>query len=80
MQAIQLPLWGEPPAAATPISETALDVCPRQENNSTLNLDPCRGCPLREVCAPDDCGMKLYELDVNDPDTIDWEDWLSDPI
>lgn len=80
MNAIQLPLWGAMPQASNPAQTPDLGVCPRGENESTLNLDPCKGCPLREVCGPDDCGMKLYETDINEPEDYSFEDWLSDPL
>lgn len=80
MQAIQLSLWGGESQTATPSHTLDLGVCPRNENENTLTLDPCRGCPLCEVCAPEDCGMKLYDIDVSEPESQDFEDWLSDPL
>lgn len=58
------------------IAETDMAVCTRDTINSTLTLNPCYHCPLREVCAPDDCGQKLYDI-MSDADyDQSFEDWL----
>lgn len=31
----------------------------------TQFTDPCKECPLQEVCDHDECGRKLYPLDSN---------------
>lgn len=33
--------------------------------NQTQLTDPCKECPLQEVCDQDECGRKLYSLDSN---------------
>lgn len=80
MQAIQLNIWdwqGEAPAPTRTLEPV---VCPRDTNNSTLYLDPCRGCPLRELCDDDECAMHLYDI-MNDSDhEMAFEDWLTLPL
>ena len=29
------------------------------------SLNPCKGCPMHDLCDADECGMKLYPLDTN---------------
>lgn len=89
MACIQLDLFsGEiVNTATTPIAETEnadsslqQDICARGVNKYTTLTDPCKGCPLRDLCGADDCGMKLYDIDVPTPETQDFEDWLSEPL
>lgn len=78
--AIQVNLWDGQAAAPSAQTEINLGVCPRNEVNSTMNLDPCKGCPLKGICADDDCGMKLYDIDVPEQEYYPFEEWLSDPL
>lgn len=55
-------------------------VCARVTIDSTLTLDPCRSCPLHELCGADDCGQKLYEIDDDTPNYASFEEWASDPL
>lgn len=79
MVAIQIPLWGTMPQASTLSTTPDLGVCPRGENDSTLMLDPCKACPLRGLCASDECGAHLFDLDVDREEDGDFEEWLSEP-
>lgn len=89
MQAIQLDLFtGKLVPSTSPVMREKEDVCtssvsyicPRGTINSTLTLDPCKGCPLQGICPSDDCGMKLYELDDEEEYYTPFEDWLSEPL
>lgn len=89
MQAILLDLFtGKLVPSTSPVmrekedvrTSSVNDICPRGTISSTLNLDPCRGCPLRGLCPSDDCGMKLYELDDEEENYTPFEDWLSEPL
>lgn len=89
MQAILLDLFtGKLVPSASPVmperedvrTSSVSDICPRDTINSTLTLDPCKGCPLRGLCPSDDCGMKLYELDDEEQNYTPFEDWLSEPL
>lgn len=91
MKAIQIDLFSGRPAMATePSTEpkkesrstrvTNWESCPRGTISSTMTLDPCKGCPLKEVCSPDDCGMKLYETDDPEENYESFEEWLSEPL
>lgn len=51
-------------------------VCARATIDSTMTLDPCRSCPLRELCDDSGCGQKLYAVDVPEPEDITFDDWL----
>lgn len=51
-------------------------VCARAIIETTLTLDPCRSCPLRELCDPDNCGMKLYDVDVPELEYMPFNDWV----
>lgn len=44
--------------------------------------DICKRCDLRDFCSSDDCGKKLYPIDLPEQqDNIQsFEDWLSDPL
>ena len=55
-------------------------VCARETIDVTMTLDPCRSCPLREICAEDECGQKLYDIDTPEEDLTLFEDWLSDSL
>lgn len=52
-------------------------VCAQETIDVTMTLDPCRSCPLREICAEDECGQKLYDIDTPEEDLTPFEDWLS---
>lgn len=89
MQAIQLDLFtgARVPSTNPVIHEkedvrtlSESDICPRSTINSTLTLDPCKGCPLRGLCPSDDCAMHLYELDDEEENYTPFEDWLSEPL
>lgn len=91
MKAIQLDLFtGRQVMASEPSTETLKtssinsttnwESCPRGTISSTMTLDPCKGCPLKEVCSPDDCGMKLYETDDPEENYESFEEWLSEPL
>lgn len=89
MQAIQLDLFtgARVPSTNPVIHEkedvrtlSESDICPRSTINSTLTLDPCKGCPLRGLCSSDDCAMHLYELDEEEENYTPFEDWLSEPL
>lgn len=54
-------------------------VCARAIIDTTLTLDPCRSCPLRELCDRDNCGMKLYDVDVPEQEYMPFEDWVDAP-
>lgn len=78
MKAIQLDLFsGERVTTTAPAADLG-GACPRGEVDGTLILNPCKACPLRGLCASDDCGMKLFPLDQDEPLTGTMEDWLSD--
>lgn len=55
-------------------------VCARETIDVTMTLDPCRSCPLREVCCEDECGQKLYDIDTPEEDLTPFKDWLSDTL
>lgn len=55
-------------------------VCARATIDTTMTLDPCRSCPLRELCEPDNCGMKLYDVDVPEQDYMPFADWVDAPL
>ena len=89
MQAIQLDLFtGKLVPSTSPVIHEKEDVrtlsdndiCPRGTINSTLNLDPCKGCPLRGLCPSDDCGMKLYDIDEPEENYTPFTDWLQDTL
>lgn len=48
--------------------------------DTTMTLDPCRSCPLRELCEPDNCGMKLYDVDVPEQEYSPFADWVNAPL
>lgn len=90
MTAIQLDLFGQDTMTAAapvtglhlteiPLHDTDGNVCARVTIDSTLTLDPCRSCPLHEVCASDGCGQKLYEIDDAEENYYPFTEWLSDP-
>lgn len=90
MTAIQLELFPQetmmPAAPATGLHPASINlhdtdglVCARVTIDSTLTLDPCRSCPLNELCGADDCGQKLYDLDDDTMNYYPFEDWLNDP-
>lgn len=79
MVAKQLSLWGAMPQASAPSETPDLGVCPRGVNESTIFVDPCKACPLRGLCAPDECGFLLHPIDVDKPEEMDFEEWLSEP-
>lgn len=87
MQAIQLDIFtGALVQSASPVMQgiedvntsSVNDICPRGTINSTLSLDPCKGCPLRGLCPSDDCGMHLFELDDKEENYTPFEDWLTE--
>lgn len=80
MTAIQLNLWDGKPSIEPEQYTYTLGLCPRDLVTNSLNLDPCRGCPLHDICAPDDCAMKCYDIDVPEPELYTFEDWLSSPL
>lgn len=55
-------------------------VCARATIDTTMTLDPCRSCPLRELCEPDNCGQKLYDVDVPEQEYTPFEDWVDAPL
>ena len=55
-------------------------VCARATIDTTMTLDPCRSCPLRELCEPDNCAMKLYDVDVPEQDYTPFADWVDAPL
>lgn len=91
MKAIQLSLWGTMPEGITPMPKEKMkdegqastwepsEICPRETINTTMTLDPCPSCPLREVCG-DDCGMKLYDIDSDGQEDLSFTEWLSEPL
>lgn len=55
-------------------------VCARATIDTTMTLDPCRSCPLRELCEPDNCGMKLYDVDVPEQEYTPFANWVDAPL
>lgn len=89
MQAIELNLFtGKLVPSTSPVipekedvrTSSVSDTCPSGIIDTTLTLDPCRGCPLLGLCPSDDCAMHLYELDDEEENYTPFEDWLSEPL
>lgn len=55
-------------------------VCARSTIDVTMTLDPCRSCPLRDICTEESCGQKLYDVDVPEQEYAPFEDWLDAPL
>lgn len=77
-QIIQLTFdWGR--ATASPMGD---DLSVEETYFGQPFEDICKRCDLRELCSSDDCGKKLYDIDL--PELQDYlqtfEDWLLDPI
>lgn len=75
---VSAPVTGLHPASIN-LHDTDGRVCARVTIDCTMTLDPCRSCPLHELCCVDDCGQKLYDLYDDTMNYFPFEDWLNDP-